>query len=148
MDPEETTLPGGVTPADHEAGFKDIQVLLRTGARVALRLYAPPALEALTLYRASLQGQDITNDLLNQAVKADDRSILNKMDVDSLLEVHSTVIALAWGQDKQKKILSAARELLREQDQRRSSTNGAPSGSRWLARGLALLKRLRGRGPG
>lgn len=140
--------PGLVTAADHEAGFKDLTVLLRTGARVALRLHAPPALEALTLYRASLKGEDVTNALLLQCVPPDQRALLDKLDMDALAEALGVAMSLAWGMEKQKKMLAAAEAILGRPMPASFSSNGGTNGSPWRARAWAWLKRLGGRGRG
>lgn len=149
MAPEDQTTPepaGAVTAADHEAGFKDLTVTLRTGASQTLRLHAPPALEALTLYRASLKGEDVTNMLLLQCVKPDQRETLDRLDMDALAEALGVAMALAWGMEKQKKMLAAAQAILGQSMPSPSRIAGARSGSRWLARAWVYVRRLIGRG--
>jgi len=133
-----------ITPEDHERGFKVIPVRLRSGVAAELRLKAPPALVSLNLYREMVGGRDITNELL--LVCVDSAAELNRLDVDSLCEVIAVAMGLAFGTEKQKKILAMGEQLLAQQIS--SSKAGSMSALPWHRRAWGWIKRRLGAGRG
>ena len=115
-----------VTTADHDAGFKEIEVTLRNGTRQTIRLTAPTYRQAQQLALNLQQTKDIS--CVTAACLSTDNGpvttnkFLDRLTLESASLVESISFALTFGDEFQKKMAAFGQAMLRQMD----STDSAP----------------------
>lgn len=115
-----------VTPADHDAGFKEIEIVYRNGRRENLKLTAPNYRRAQQLAMKLSHSKDplcITEGCLPKEHQKDTETFLSRLTPESGSVVEAISFALTFGSEFQKKMQAAGEKLL----QAMASTDSAPS---------------------
>lgn len=119
-----------VTPADHDAGFKEVEIVYRSGKRETIKLTAPPYRRAQEIALQLQQTKDVTcvvvaclQSLATPSVGVSVPDFLNRLTLDSASRIEAIAFALTFGSDFQKK-MEAMGELLQ---QSMASTASEPS---------------------
>lgn len=99
-----------VSVEEHEQGWKDIEVTLRSGKKEILRLFAIPARKGLKFFQRLVrmnEGEQVMDEMLIEAVRGDDKALalLDAAGVNDVSTAQAVAMELTFGADLQKKML-------------------------------------------
>ena len=109
---EKLETPLLVSIEEHEQGWKDVEVTLRSGASEVVRLSAPPWRKALELGQQWLA--DGLGAVVLACVPADKRSDdwLDKLDLESVNRLSICAYALTFGEKKMRQTMEMGKQLM------------------------------------
>jgi hypothetical protein len=117
MTQENVTNFGGLLSAeDHDAGFTTVNVFLRSGGSIDVRLTAPANRDLIGLRDEWIKRGD--PELFARACLGEQSSILDKVDLDSYALLIAIALALSMGARFEQKMMDFA--------ERRSAVRNAP----------------------
>jgi hypothetical protein len=120
-----------ITPADHDAGCKEIEVLWRNGTAGRISLAAPSYRQAQRLTLQMQKEKDalcITAACLEREclhLEMEPEKLLNRLTPESAALVENTAFALTFGADFQKKMSALGQKLAAENQTATDSTSTA-----------------------
>lgn len=128
MNPGDTTIEEKplVTDAEHEQGFKHLEVLKRNGSRTMMRINAVDAFKAQTILPEMI-ATNSTLPLLAAALDAENLRLIQKLDMTSIQEVQAVAGELAFGRETQKKMEQMSKALLAAMCSTASAAPGSTS---------------------
>lgn len=109
-----------VTPQDHDAGFKDVEVVLRNGTHKTIRLNAPSYRVAQRLAMELQQKHDVLCITAacpgGEHARQDPEKFLNTLTLESASVVETVAFALTFGSEFQKKMEALGEKISQTMD--------------------------------
>jgi hypothetical protein len=119
-----------VTAADHDAGFKEIEVVFRSGRRETVKLTAPNyrAAQKLALELARTKdAASVVSACFPRENDAARNTFLNRLTPNSAALIEAVSFTLTFGSDFQKKMEALGNQLMAAINHQPASTASAPN---------------------